>query len=185
MPRQHDAGDRRVEAELGNDGHAAISALLATAFLDHAAFCEASSYGVRPDHHPWLEESDSAVWPSWISSVGSSASVTGRSGSPAWARSPRTRNERYGARTAADGRVAARTRGGDAGRLRLPGMPGRSRRLLRAGRGWHRVHQKTLEIDPGGEERTVSEGPALILPTTAPLSAWPHTGKIGLRGMRW
>ena len=51
--------------------------------------------------------------------------------------------------------------------------------------GWHRIDQKTREIDPGSRECTVSDGPTLILPATSPSPAWPRGGTIYLRGMRW
>ena len=51
--------------------------------------------------------------------------------------------------------------------------------------GWHRIDQKTREIDPGSREWTVSDGPTLILPATSPSSAWPREGTIYLRGMWW
>ena len=51
--------------------------------------------------------------------------------------------------------------------------------------GWHRIDQKTREIDPVSREWTVSGGPTLILPATSPSSAWPREGTIYLRGMRW
>lgn len=51
--------------------------------------------------------------------------------------------------------------------------------------GWHRIHQKTRELDPGSRQWTVSRGPTLILPATASLLAWPSEGTIDLRGMWW
>lgn len=86
--------------------------------------------------------------------------------------------------TAANGRAATRSDEGDASGFGYLGcreeVVGFYERV-----GWHRIDQKTREIDPESREWTLSEGPTLILPATAPLSAWPRAGTIDLRGMWW
>ena len=175
-----------AEEELSADDHAGISALLVAAFPEHAdAFSTASWYGARPDHRLWLEDSDGAPvahldFERRIIGVGDREVLVAGVGEVA------THPDRQG-------------RG--LGRLLMAEL----RRALTAETpvdfgylgcreevigfyervGWYRIHQKTREIDPRSGEWTVSEGPTLILPATAPLSAWPREGTIDLRGMWW
>lgn len=51
--------------------------------------------------------------------------------------------------------------------------------------GWHRVRQPARYFQPKDKEWIVDDGPKLILPAREPLSVWPSTGLIDLKGMPW
>lgn len=175
-----------AEVDLSADDHAAISALLVASFPEYAdIFRVASWYGGRPDHRLWLEEPDGEL----VAHLDFGRRVIG-----------------VGDRdvlVAGVGEVATRPdrRGRDLGRRLMAEL----RRVLKAETpvgfgylgcreevagfyervGWHRIDQRTREIDPSSKQWTISEGPAFILPATEPLDAWPREGTIDLRGMWW
>lgn len=175
-----------AEAKLNADDHAAISALLVAAFPEHAdTFRAASWYGGRPDHRLWLQDSDDALvahldFERRLISVGDREVLVAGVGEVAT--HPHQQGRGLGQRLLAELRrvLTAETPVAFGYLGCREEVVGYYERV-----GWHRIDQKSREIDPGSGEWTVSEGPALILPATAPLSAWPREGTIDLRGMWW
>lgn len=175
-----------AEAELSAEDHAAVSALLVAAFPEHAdAFRTASWYGGRPDHRLWLEDSDSVLvahldFERRFIGVGDREVLVAGVGEVAT--HPEQQGKGLGRWLMAELRRVLTTEtpvgfGYVGCREEVVGFYERA--------GWHRIDQRTREIDPGSREWTVSEGPNLILPATAPLAAWPCEGTIHLRGMWW
>ena len=175
-----------AETELSTDDHAAISALLVAAFPEHAdAFRTASWYGGRPDHRLWLEDLDGTLmahldFERRLIGVGDREVLVAGVGEVAT--HPRRQGRGLGRWLMAELRrvLTAETPVGFGYLGCREEVVGFYERV-----GWHRIYQKTQEIDPGSREWTVSEGPTLILPAIAPLSAWPREGTIDLRGMWW
>lgn len=175
-----------AETELSTDDHAAISALLVAAFPEYAdVFRTASWYGGRPDHRLWLEKSDGRLVAHLdferrligvgnrdvlVAGVGEVATHPGHQGRGLGRRLMTELRRVLTAQTPASfGYLGCREE-----------VVSFYERV-----GWHRIEQKTREIDPGSKEWTLSEGPTLILPATTPLSTWPREGEIDLRGMWW
>lgn len=175
-----------AEADLGACDHVAISALLIATFPDHAdTFRAASWYGGRPDHRLWLEGSDGTPvahldFERRLIGVGDREVLVAGVGEVAT--HPDRQGRGLGRRLMAElRRVLTRETPVGFGYLGCrEEFVGFYERV-----GWHRIDQKTREIDPESREWTLSEGPTLILPATAPLSAWPRAGTIDLRGMWW
>ena len=175
-----------AEAELSAGDHAGISALLTAAFPEHAyAFRAASWYGARPDHRLWLEDSDGAPvahldFERRLIGVGDREVLVAGVGEVAT--HPQWQGRGLGRRLMAEllRVLTAETPVGFGYLGCREEVVGFYERV-----GWHRIYQKIREIDPGSGKWTVSEGPTLILPATAPLSAWPYEGTIDLRGMWW
>ena len=175
-----------AEADLSADDHAAISALLVAAFPEHAEIFRAASwYGARPDHRLWLEGPDGAP----VAHLDFERRLVGIddrevlvAGVGEVATHPDRQGRGLGRRLMAELRRVLTTKTPtDFGYLGCrEEVVGFYERV-----GWHRINQKTREIDPKSGEWTVSEEPTLILPATAPLSAWPREGAINLRGMWW
>lgn len=161
------------------DEHAAISSLLVATFPGHAdIFRAASWYGGRPDHSLWLEDLDGALvahldFELRVIGVGDREVLVAGVGEVATCPDRQLMAELR--------RVLATETSADFGYLECrEEVVGFYERV-----GWHLIHQKTREIDPESGQWTVSESPTLILPATAPLSAWPNEGTINLRGMWW
>lgn len=175
-----------AEAELGPDDHAAISALLVATFPRYAGIFRAASwYGGRPDHRLWLEGPDGTLmahldFERRLIGVGDRDVLVAGVGEVAT--HPQQQGKGLGRRLMAElRRVLTADTPVDFGYLGCrEEIVGYYERV-----GWHRIDQKTREIDPGSREWTVSDGPTLILPATSPLSAWPREGTIDLRGMWW
>lgn len=175
-----------AEMELSAGDHTAVSTLLVATFPEHAeTFHAASWYGGRPDHRLWLEDSDGTLvahldFERRLISVGDEDILVAGVGEVAT--HPDHQGKGLGRLLMAALRRLLTTQvPADFGYLGCrEDVVGFYKRV-----GWHRIHQKTRETDPRSRQWTISYGPTLILPATAPLSAWPSEGMIDLRGMWW
>jgi len=148
-----------AESELSTDDHAAISALLVAAFPEHAdAFRNASWYGGRPDHRLWLEDSDGTLmahldFECRLIGVGDREVLVAGVGEVAT--HPQQQGRGLGRRLMAELRrvLTAETPVGFGYLGCREEVVGFYERV-----GWHRIYQKTREIDPGSREWTVSAG---------------------------
>lgn len=175
-----------AERHLTSDDHAAISDLLVAAFPRHADDFRAASWcPAPPDFRLWMEDSSGSIvahlgFERRLIGVGDRdvlvAGVGGVATHPGW------QGRGLGRRMMVELRRVLTTEApvefGYLGcREEVVGFY--------ESVGWHRIHRKVREIDPGSRQWTVTEDPTLIMPASEPLSAWPREGMIGLRGMWW
>ncbi|WP_119067778.1 GNAT family N-acetyltransferase [Rubrobacter indicoceani] len=175
-----------AEQELRLGDHAAISALLITAFPKHVEiFRTASWYPGRPDYRLWIEGSDGALV-AHLNFEQRSVSVGDKeimiAGVGGVATRPDLQGKGLGKRLMVELRrvlIEETLVGfGYLGcREEVVGFYERA--------GWRRIDQETWEIDPATGRRTFSIGPNLILPANSLLLDWPGAGTIDLRGMWW
>ncbi|MGB3681819.1 MAG: GNAT family N-acetyltransferase [Rubrobacteraceae bacterium] len=175
-----------AETDLVAGDHAAISALLRTAFPEHAEkFRVVSWYPGRPEHRLWLEKPNGAIvvhlyFERRLIGVGDREVLIAGVGGVA-------------THPKQQGKGLGRLLMGELCRILTTKTPVEFGYLgcreevvgFYEQVGWHRIYQKVRELDPQSGEWTVSKDPTLILPATASLADWPRDGQIDLRGVWW